>query len=45
MARRTVAGGRATVRARVAHARWVRAEVRAPDGAMAAFTNPIWLGR
>jgi hypothetical protein len=41
----TVSGRRDTISASVARARYVRVEVRRPDGAMAAFTNPIWLGR
>ena len=32
-----------TFKVNVAGARWVRAEVRRPDGAMVALTNPIWL--
>ena len=33
----------ATLKASVTGARWVRAEVRRPDGSMVALTNPIWL--
>jgi hypothetical protein len=28
----------------VAHARWVRAEVRRANRGMVAFTDPLWLG-
>jgi predicted metal-dependent phosphoesterase TrpH len=41
----TVDSADATVTTRLATARWVRAEVRHPDGTMAALTDPIWLAR
>ena len=36
--------GAATWRTTAAAAAYVRAEVRHPDGSMAAFTNPVFLG-
>ncbi len=36
---------RLSCRVRAGDARYVRAEVRRPHGAMVALTNPIWIGR